>query len=257
VRGPVGGSDIYVSNDTGGATFCAACTSCDESDPSFSPDASYLVYQSGCSGGYDILRYTLSSGATIHLSSTSGYDEREPHYSPDGRTIVYQRLPSGESRNSSGDIRIMNTDGSNDRSLGLTGRHPVFSPDGRSLAYMSDISGRWQIYIYNLDTFSSQQLTSCAINCRWPAWSPDGRYIIYNLTVSASSMDPDGIEIIPSSGGSPTTLIRDEACGRPTWSESGWIAFNSPRGIEVIQPGGSNRTLLINFTDAWAPDWSR
>ena len=84
-----------------------------------------------------------------------------------------------------------------------------------------------------------------------------GRYIAYNVTVSATNLDPDGIEYIPADGGSATVLIRDQACGRPTWSDSGWIAFNSPRGVERIRPDGSDRTLVIDMIDAWGPSYSR
>ena len=257
VRGPIGDTNISITNSTGSTTSCVACNSCDESDPAFSPNGQYLIYQSNCGGSYDIWRTYVSGGSATQLTSTSNYDEREPHYSPDGSTIVYQRLPSNESRNTAGEIWVMDANGSNNRSLGLIGRNPVYSPDGHSIAYMSDTSGRWQIYIYSFDNRTSRQLTSCSTNCRWPDWSPDGRFVIYNTTVSVTNMDPAGIEYIPVDGGAPTVLIHDETCGRPAWSNSGWIAFNSPRGIEIIQPDSTNRTVLVNITDAWGPAYSR
>ena len=258
VKGAVGDTDIYLTNSSGSSTTCVACASCDQSDPDFSPDGRYIIYQADCGGTYDIWRVPVSGGSPQQMTSTSGYHEREPSYSPDGSLIAYQRLPSSETnRNTAGELMVMDTNRDNSRSLGLTGRNPVFSPDGSRLAYMSDISGRWQIYIYTFATSTNQQLTNCATHCRWPEWSPDGQVVAYNTTVSVSSMDPDGIEYIPAEGGTPVTLIRDEACGRPAWSESDWIAFNSDRGIEAIHPDGTGRTVLVNLSDAWGPAYSR
>ena len=256
VQGAVEDTDIYIRTESG-TTSCAACNSCDESDPEFSPDGRYLIYQSTCGGSYDIWRVSLNGGSPEQLTATYDFDEREPHFSPDGSTIIYQRLPDDEGRFIPGEIWIMNADGSGSYPLGVVGRNPVYSPDGRSIAYMSNTSGRWQIYVYSISTGASRQLTSCDSNCRWPEWSPDGRYIAYNVTISATNLDPDGIEFIPVDGGSATVLIRDQACGRPTWSASGWIAFNSPRGVERIRPDGSDRSLVIDRTDAWGPSYSR
>jgi serine/threonine protein kinase len=257
VDGPVGNSDIYISDASGHNSFCIACNPCDESDPAFSPDGQYVVYQADCGGNYDLYRASADGTSFAQLTSATGYDEREPHYSPDGRTIIYQRAVSGENRNLAGEMWIMNADGSNAHSLGFVGRQPVYSPDGNSIAYMLDTGGHWQIFVYDLETFTTRQLTDCTSNCRWPAWSPDGNQIVYNTTVSTSSMDPNGIQIIDLTTNSTTILIQNELCGRPDWSESGWIVFNSLNGIEMIQPNGTNRSVLVNLTDAWGPAWSR
>ena len=34
----------------------------------------------------------------------------------------------------------------------IKGRSPVWSPDGKMIAFMSERTGRWQIYIYDLET---------------------------------------------------------------------------------------------------------
>ncbi len=48
---------------------------------------------------------------------------------------------------------------------------PEFSPDGKSLAYVSDASGWWQIYIYDLETGQRRQLTTAEAEHAVPAWS--------------------------------------------------------------------------------------
>ena len=65
---------------------------------------------------------------------------------------------------------------------------PEFSPDGRCLAYISDQTGWWQIYLYDLEGKDTRQLTHEPAEHGLPAWaqgmrsytfSPDGRFIFF------------------------------------------------------------------------------
>jgi dipeptidyl aminopeptidase/acylaminoacyl peptidase len=47
---------------------------------------------------------------------------------------------------------------------------PQFSPDGHSLAYVSDRTGWWQIYLYDLNTGEHRQLTDIPAEFGLPAW---------------------------------------------------------------------------------------
>ncbi|HWQ84287.1 MAG TPA: prolyl oligopeptidase family serine peptidase, partial [Anaerolineales bacterium] len=52
---------------------------------------------------------------------------------------------------------------------------PEFSPDGKYLAYVSDISGWWQLYLYDLETGKTIQLTSASAEHAVPAWNQGQR----------------------------------------------------------------------------------
>lgn len=65
---------------------------------------------------------------------------------------------------------------------------PEFSPDGGTLAYVSDTSGWWQIYLYDLDRGAHRQLTSAQAEHGLPGWvqglrtygfSPDGKRLYF------------------------------------------------------------------------------
>jgi serine/threonine protein kinase len=255
LQGPMWDTDIYVMNADGSQKMCVACEPCDEAEPAWSPDGQYIVYQSNCGGSYDLWKVSVFGGSPIQITFTGEYDEREPDWF--GNQIVYRRNPAGdEERARRGDLRVVDPNGFNDYSLGIEGRGPSWSPDGRLLAFMSDLDKSWQVYVYTLADNFSQKLTACTVNCRWPDWSPDGASVIFNTTPSLGSADPDQIWIIPIQGGK-TFTVAGGGIGRPSWSDSGWVAFNSGAGIEVVRADGSERQVLIPNKEAWLPVWSR
>jgi len=256
VYGSVGDSDIYVANADGSGRDCVACHACDEAEPAWSPDGRHIVYQADCGGSYDIWIISSSGGNPIQLTRTSATDEREPDWSPDGSQIAFRASSAGKDRNTDGDLRVMDADGGGVYSLGTQGRSPVWSPDGRWITFMSERSGGWEIYVYNLQSGTTDRLTDCSANCRWPAWSPDGRYVIYHSTTGPGSVTADTIWYVPASGGSPVRLVSGNQAGRPTWSVRGLIAFNSDQGIETVRENGSGRQTLVRSDQNWAPVWS-
>lgn len=256
VRGNVGNTDVYVAGADGSGAVCVACSPCDEAEPAWSPQGDRIIYQSNCAGSYDIWLAGRATGALRPLTADAETDEREPDWSPDGSRIAYRVSPVGDNPNADGDLWVMHADGSGARSLGLRGRSPVWSPDGQRLALMSERSGSWQVYIYDLRSGQVTQMTQCDTNCRWPCWSPDGRYLAYHSTTAANSAIAEAIWYVPAEGGRPVLLVRGHHAGRPAWSVDGLVAFNSDLGIEVVAPDGSGRRVVIAGDQNWAPAWS-
>ncbi len=65
---------------------------------------------------------------------------------------------------------------------------PTFSPDGRFLAYAGDESGWWQLYLYELETGKTRQLTHAPAEHAQPCWvqgvrtfafDPNGEWIYF------------------------------------------------------------------------------
>lgn len=258
VRGEVGETDIYVMDVASRGSWVVAGRGCDEAEPAWSPDSEWIVYQADCGGSYDLYRVNRNGGEPTLLLDGPTTDEREADYSPDGQQIVYRVSAKDQNRNNDGELWLMAADGSNNTNLGVIGRTPVWSPDGSQLVFMSQRSGSWQIYRYTFATGAVQQLTACAVDCRWPAWSPDGQWVAYHTMTALGSSTPDTIWYVAVSGGSPKAVVSGEAAGRPTWSRTGLLAFNSKRGIEMIQPDGTQRQTLVGGGDIhWAPAWSQ
>ena len=93
--------------------------------------------------------------------------------SPDGNTIVFDLL---------GDIYSMPISGgkANRITKGMAfDSQPRFSPDGKSIAYVSDKSGGNNVWIRNLETNDSLQITKEKDNqTAFADWSKDGDYLI-------------------------------------------------------------------------------
>lgn len=65
---------------------------------------------------------------------------------------------------------------------------PEFSPDGKYLAYVSDQTGWWQLYLHEIGSTNTIQLTTAEAEHAFPAWtqgnrshqfSPDGKQIFF------------------------------------------------------------------------------
>ncbi|GEM_PF-1623632 len=257
--GDPGRSDIYVAEEDGSGIRCLACSPADEAEPDWSPDGREVIFQSNAAGSYDLWIVDGETGAMRPLAITPEWEEREPDWSPAG--IVFQRSPRGVSRASGGQICIRWPSGA-ESCLNIWGRGPAWSPDGSEIAYMAEIGGRWQIFIYNLASGGIFQLTDCLSGCRWPAWSED-YWIGYNELVSLSDFRPQRIYVVRyATEDRPRILVEGNYPGRPAFSSSGWVAFNSDAGIEVVRVSGRDRRVLIprsRFGGAslWAPVWSR
>lgn len=256
VNGDVGNTDIYVANVEGQDRHCVACRSCDEAEPSWSPNGRYVIYQADCDTSYDLWVFDSNTGSISQLTSTSNRDEREPDWSPDGSQIVYRANTDGSERNRDGELMLIEHDGRNSHSLEIWGRSPAWSPDQRYIVFMSERSGSWEIYVHSLQDDSTRKLTSCSTNCRWPGWSPDGSYVVYHTTTAPSSVTADTIWRVSLSGSSVSKIVSGYHCGRPSWSNEGLIAFNSDRGIELVSADGRRRQILISDEQNWAPIWS-
>ncbi len=123
---------------------------------------------------------------------------------------------------------------------------------------MTRINRIWQVLLHNFTSGTTNQLTTNeSTNSRFPTWSPDGRFVVYSTSIDKIDLDPNGIFKHPIDGGAPIGLIQNEQCGRPDWSESGWIVFSCAPGIEMIREDGSNRTVLVKDQRAFAPVWLR
>ncbi len=271
MEGEPGKNDVQVLHVYGGYTDSPVYGGgeCDSFAPTWWPGGAWVVYSSNCTGDtatelpyaaadYDLYAYEVfiwDAPGGSPMTDTPDWDETEPDIAADGR-LVYSAAPAGAPPAAGGD---------DNQPLGITGRAPAWSPDGTQLAYMSDASGDWRIYVYDLASGESRLVSAeCPSQCRFPAWSPDGAWLLYNTTVSKTDFAATGLWLVPADGSALPRLWLDGPYGRPAWSETGWIAFNGPDGIYRARAAADSpvpERYLINAFDAerpyLGPAWSR
>ena len=126
---------------------------------------------------------------------------------------------------------------------------PQFSPDGQYLAYVSDKSGWWQLYVYDLKKKEHRQLTNEEVEHGIPAWvqgmrtygfSPNGEKIFYTRIQSGFNT----LWEVEMSNAKNKQIALDEEF---TWLEQ--IAVNpSQVKLALIASGGSTPTRVISFS---------
>ncbi len=114
----------------------------------------------------------LKPGRTLQLNTTEG-TWLSLDVSPDGQTIVFDLL---------GDLYKLPIAGGKATRLtkGLAyDTHPKFSPDGKKLAFTSDRDGNENIWLLDLATGDTTQITKERTDYMQSAeWTPDGNYLV-------------------------------------------------------------------------------
>jgi Tol biopolymer transport system component len=163
-----------------------------------------------------------------------------PVISPDGRKVAFAAL---------GDIFLMNVGGkpenlTKDRFLDTD---PAWSPDGSQLAYSSDKGGDLlQIWIRDMKTGQSRQLTHMTTQPQGAAWSPDGKRIaVFNVTGMWRVAE---FSVIDVASGTVTKVHETlPQPGAPSWSPDGKrlaIAGSAPYSKRFRE--GTNQVLTMS-----------
>ncbi len=139
--------------------------------PAFSPDGQRLVFSSDRSGTNDVYICDVD-GTNVEVLSAATFGDRSnrtgPDWSPDGRLIAFQSL-NGNTKQ----IMTLNLRDQSVRAVATDGRNddPSWAPDSRHLVITSDRSAVRQLWVVDIETGRSRQLTF-GTAARLSAWSP-------------------------------------------------------------------------------------
>jgi WD40 repeat protein len=136
--------------------------------PAWSPDGSKIVF-TGYDGGLSDLFVVDRDGKNLKRLTNDKYADLHPAWSPDGKSIAFT-TDRGPNTNFNtlrfGNYRLALYDLASGRIDLLKGMEygknvdPQWSPDGKSLAYISDRTGVSNIFLYELASGDSYQLTN-------------------------------------------------------------------------------------------------
>ena len=168
-----GNWDVFIMNADGSNQTRITSTPADEEWAHLSPDSRRIVYATGGFPNYDI--YIMNADGTNPTPLVTQPDiQALPKWSHDGKIIAYNFgvLSSGTF---TGDVHVVNPDGSNDRSVtNSEGKHvnenPYWSPDDSRIVFQSNRSGSFQIYVMDNNGGNQVRLTNHQGNDYWPSW---------------------------------------------------------------------------------------
>lgn len=130
--------------------------------------------------------FLVSNGNLINLTNSPDIDEFHPDVSPNGSFIVFGVVDYSADPPTAPEIFILDID--RNISSNLTNHpardlQPAWSPTRNEIAYVSDREGQDSLFILNLDTLESTQVTF-GLHARDPHWMLDGNTLVYRQTLA-------------------------------------------------------------------------
>lgn len=203
-----------------------------------------------------------------HLTPGNGGEDGDPAWSPDGAQIAFQ-----SSRSGTGDIYVMDGDGSNVLRLTDSSQsesEPTWSPDGSWIAYAVGDGSELLIRAVRPDGSETIDLVRSAeyvSTVYGMDWSPDGRSLALAAPPSRPTMAQrwrgSSLVVADLDTGVLEELYPGPVAG-PSWSPDGaQILFLGNQGVRLIDAsGGDAPTITEPVTGAnpfpeWSPDGSR
>ena len=229
--------DIWVQQVAGGEPIRLTNHPTNENSPSFSPDGSRIVFESGRDAGGIYVIPALGGNAKRVADSSIHNPGKHPRFSPDGEWISY----------SLGRAFIVPAAGGPARELesGLSvSRNPVWSPDGRHLLVEGSVEpwafGRfvefdwWVVPVQGgraIRLDAAQVLENAGLALGAPfAWLADGNRIPFTGSLRGGATNLWQVRISPDDwrlASEPRRLTSGTGEDAPSAASDGLIAFTS------------------------------
>lgn len=153
--------------------------SCYDLEPSWSPDATRLVFAVLCDGGNEGIWFVNVDGSertqVLAPRDDGLYAMEQPAWSPDGSRIAFEGI-TRDGDNFTSFLYTMKPDGTDVRQLteGTAGSvgDPAWSPDGTRIAYTDYSSKAVRIVVMNADGSDPREVPTGSMQACCLAWAP-------------------------------------------------------------------------------------
>jgi Tol biopolymer transport system component len=165
---------------------------------------------------------------------------------------------SGDDGSGHRQVWVANPDGSGainiSQTAGPDSAHPSWSPDGTKLAFASNLTGKYDVFIVNVDGTGLTNLTSgpdVVFDASYPVWSPDATRIAFYSGGYVWIMNINGSGAVKASSLTAGTAY--------SWSPDGKKLVISSSGLYVVGVADGSQPLKINSGNtfeldaSWAP----
>ena len=172
------GEIFTIPSDKGDVRNLTNSSGSAERDPAWSPDGKWLSYFSDRSGEYKVVieaQDGLTPPREIALPHPTHYYTAS--WSPDSKKLLYTDtnlnvwvldIASGQAK----------TIGNDPWMVPARTVNPVWSPDSKWVAYASHLKSLYHaIFISNVETGETKQVTDGLADSQWPAWDASGKYL--------------------------------------------------------------------------------
>jgi hypothetical protein len=218
------------------------------SDPAVSPDERAVAFALNGRSQRQLAVIALRPEARPRIlwRGESRFDQAfSPDWSPDGRRIAFSAWRRGGTRDvliadvASGSVRELARDRAQDI-------EPVWSPDGRYIYYVSDRTGIYNVYAWDLVADRLWQVTD-VIGCALaPQVSPDGRHMVYQ-GFAAAGYELYEIDLDPATWTEASPYIDDRPDPIEIRADEAAVSAPRPyRPLETLAPDSFTVGLVLN-----------
>ena len=263
--------DVRAMDVDGSDVVKVAAAAGSEFDGAWSPDGKWIVYRDSTRGinENDEIFVAAADGSKRRNLTNHPANDWGPDWSPDGSTIAFNSDRDG------GPLRgyLVDPDGSNLRRLDIDTwvEYVSFSPDGRRIVFEGHDGGDYEVYVADIATGKTTQLTDNPGGDGWPAWSPDGSTIAFTSERDDCAFLPSGQECwrtgepndphrdvwLMDADGTNLRRVTSEVGQFVAWSPDGRYLLVSGRALYVVRPDGTGRLELradgISRAARWHP----
>jgi TolB protein len=225
-------------------------------NPAFSPDGSWLVFESNANSFRDLYRVNRD-GSDFRRLTDEANGSFEPQVSPDGQRIVF-----ASSRDGNAELYTMLADGSDVVRL-TDGREddtkPGWLPDGH-IAWLHQMGASklvWRMDANGENKHVVRRRNEPTLDHDW-AISPDGKRMVITMQISARELD---LVVVNMEDKTEVTIGGDGVDEMPSWSPDGqWLVWTSAQTgdteLWLARADGSDPRVVAARPGAdWLPRW--
>lgn len=226
-----------------------------ERDPAWSPDGKYVSYFSDKSGEYKLVieaQDGLTPARELALDHPTHYYTAS--WSPDSKKLLYT--------DTNLKVWVLNVENGQQKIVGndpwmvpQRTLNPTWSPDSKWVAYASRLKSMYHaIFVSNVDTGESKQITDGLSDSVWPAWDASGKYLWFlastDFGLRSQWLDMTSYDHDETFGLYMAVLKKDEPSPLlPESDEDKGVGSAPPGGGRNVR-GGSSAPADSNAADA-------